>query len=327
MSLKVIKSGILDTIQDTGRFGYQSFGINPGGAMDLFSAQLANCLLGKPMDAPVIEMHFPAPTILFEEATIICITGADFCPVINQVAIPNEQPVAISKNAVLEFRKRKIGARSYISVLQNLNLQKWLNSYSTNLKIEAGGYKGHAFKIGDVLQYAEEKAIRNYLQGNDFRILPFKIERYKWTETNYVEVIKGNEWNWLIPESQQFITTQPFTISKLADRMGYRLQGKALLIKVEQQLVSSAVSFGTLQLLPNGQLIVLMADHQTTGGYPRVGHVISAHLPRIAQMKPFDSIRFQLVDIETAEQQLIQQHRYLLSVQHASAFKIEKLLQ
>jgi antagonist of KipI len=327
MSLKIIKSGMLDSVQNTGRFGYQSTGINPGGAMDRFSAQLANCLLGKPMDAPVIEMHFPAPTILFEEATIICITGADFCPVINQVAIPNEQPIAVNKNAVLEFKKRKTGARSYLSVLQHLILQKWLNSYSTNLKVEAGGYKGRSLKKGDVLQYALESTICNYLQGCDFRILPFKAAPFKLTETNCVEVIKGNEWDWLTAESQQLFTTKPFTISILADRMGYRLQGEDLSIKEEQQLVSSAVNFGTLQLLPNGQLIVLMADHQTTGGYPRVGHVISAHLPRLAQMKSFDSLRFQLVDIETAEQQLIQQHQYLLAIQHASAFEIEKLLQ
>ena len=109
--------------------------------------------------------------------------------------------------------------------------------------------------------------------------------------------------------------------------MGYRLQGEVLGVKEQQQLVSSAVSFGTLQLFPTGQLIVLMADHQTTGGYPRVGHVISAHLPCLAQMKPLDSIRFQLADLETAEQQLLQQHQYLLSVQHASTFKIEKALQ
>jgi antagonist of KipI len=327
MSLKIIRAGILDTIQDTGRFGYQSSGINPGGAMDRFSAQLANCLLGKSMDALVIEMHFPAPSILFEEATIICITGADFCPVINQVAIPNEQPVVVNKNAVLEFKKRKTGARSYLSVLQNLTLQQWLNSYSTNIKVVAGGYKGRALRKGDVLQYADEKTIYSYLQGSSFRILPFKAKPYNLTETNCIEVIKGNEWNWLTAESQQLFTTNPFIISILADRMGYRLQGDELLIKEEQQLVSSAVNFGTLQLLPNGQLIVLMADHQTTGGYPRVGHVISAHLPRLAQMKPFDSIRFQLVDNETAEQQLIKQHLYLLSVQYTSAFKIEKLLQ
>src|SRR5690242_17051855 len=125
MSLKIIRSGILDTIQDTGRFGYQSSGINPCGAMDRFSAQLANCLLAKPMDTPVIEMHFPAPTILIQEATIICLTGADFRPVINQAAIPNEQPIAVNKNAVLEFKKRKTGARSYLAVLQDISLQQW----------------------------------------------------------------------------------------------------------------------------------------------------------------------------------------------------------
>src|SRR4051794_38462631 len=116
MSLKIIRAGVLDTIQDTGRFGYQSAGINPCGAMDRFSAQLANCLLGKPMDAPVIEMHFPAPSIVFEAATIICITGADFCPVINEVAVPNDQPVAVNKDAVLQFKKVGMGARCYLSV-------------------------------------------------------------------------------------------------------------------------------------------------------------------------------------------------------------------
>lgn len=327
MSLKIIKAGLLDTVQDTGRFGYQSSGINPGGAMDRFSAQLANCLLGKQMDAPVIEMHFPAPIIVFEEATIICITGADFSAVINGVAIPNNQPVAVNKNAVLQFKKRNAGARCYLSLLQDILLQKWLNSYSTNLKVEAGGYNGRTLKNGDVLEYANEKVICNYLQESDFKLLPFKAASYKKAVTNYIQVIKGNEWNWLTTENQQLFTTKPFTISALADRMGYRLQGEPLVVQEQQQLVSSAVNFGALQLLPMGQLIVLMADHQTTGGYPRVGHVISAHLPCLAQMKPFDSIRFQLVNIEDAEQQFLQQYQYLLSVQHASAFKIEKLLQ
>ena len=327
MSLKIIKAGVLDTIQDTGRFGYQSSGINPGGAMDRFSAQLANCLLGKQMDAPVIEMHFPAPTIEFEEATIICITGADFDPVINQASIPKNQPIAVNKNAVLEFKKAKTGARCYLSILQSLTLQKWLNSYSTNLKVEAGGYKGRTLKVGDVIKFRKEDAICNYLQSCNFRVLPFKVELFGGTSTNCVEVIKGNEWDWLTAESQHLFTTKPFTISTLADRMGYRLHGEVLELREQKQLVSSAVSFGTLQLLPTGQLIVLMADHQTTGGYPRVGHVISAHLPRLAQMKPHNSISFKIVDIETAEQQIVQQYHYLLSVQQASEFKIEKVLQ
>jgi antagonist of KipI len=327
MSLKIIKAGILDTIQDSGRFGYQSSGINPSGTMDRLSAQLANSLLGKQMDAPLIEMHFPAPTIEFEEATIICITGADFNPEINGAAIPNNQTIAVNKKAILEFKKAKRGALCYLSILQDLKLHKWLNSYCTNLKVEMGGYEGRSLKNGDVLQYAKVEAICNYLQDNNFKILPFKAEPNAETINNSIDVIKGNEWDWLTTESQQLFTREPFTISTLSDRMGYRLQGKVLEVKENQQLVSSAVNFGTLQLLPKGQLIVLMADHQTTGGYPRVGHVISAHLPRLAQMRPFESIMFQLADIETAEQNLIKQYHYLLSVQYASTFKLEKVLQ
>src|SRR3978361_1664650 len=105
MSLQIIKAGILDAIQDQGRYGYQHLGINPGGAMDTYSAQLANALLGKDLNAPVIEMHFPASQILFVKETIICISGADFSPEINTKRIPINQPLAINKNRVLHFNK------------------------------------------------------------------------------------------------------------------------------------------------------------------------------------------------------------------------------
>ncbi len=327
MSLKIIKPGISDTIQDEGRFGFQSSGINPGGVMDRFSAQLANCLLGKEINAPVIEIHFPASILLFEEATIICITGADFYPVIDNAAIHLNQPVIVNKNAFLEFKKLKTGTRCYLAVLQEFSLKKWLNSYSTNLKAQAGGYDGRALRREDVLHYFKNEAINKYLQGKSFVVLPYKAEPFTKTVTERIELIPGNEWNWLTEKSQQVFQSKSFKISAVADRMGYRLTGNPLKIKEQKQLVSSAVSFGTLQLLPNGQLIVLMADHQTTGGYPRLGHVISAHLPALAQMKPNDAFTFRIVDIKTAEQKLLKQHQYLLSVQYASAFKIEKILQ
>ena len=218
MSLKIIKAGSLDTIQDMGRFGYQSSGINPGGAMDLFSAKLANCLLGKKIVAPVIEMHFPAPIIEFEKATIICITGADFHPIINQISIPINQPIAVNQNAILEFKKVKSGTRCYLSILQDLTIEKWLNSYSTNLKVEAGGYKGRSLKNGDVLQYPQEDVICNNLQLKEFKILPFKARPFNVPGKNCIEVIRGNEWNWLTAESQQLFTTKSFTISTLADQ-------------------------------------------------------------------------------------------------------------
>src|SRR5688572_33257712 len=109
MSLQIIKSGLLDTIQDQGRYAYQYLGINPGGVMDRFSAQLSNALLGKDLNSPVIEIHFPSPLISFEKRTIICITGADFSPTINKKKIPIDQPIAVNKNNLLQFEKMRSG--------------------------------------------------------------------------------------------------------------------------------------------------------------------------------------------------------------------------
>ncbi|MDQ6756423.1 MAG: KipI antagonist, partial [Bacteroidota bacterium] len=173
MSIQIIKSGILDTIQDYGRYGYQHLGVNPTGAMDIFSAQLSNCLLGKDINAPVIEMHFPAAQILFEEETIICITGANFSPAINKNKIPVGQPIAINKNCILQFEKMVTGARCYLSILQNLKLDKWLNSYSTNIKAEAGGWNGRKLKKGDRINFKNNIECSGLLSNKDFILLPW----------------------------------------------------------------------------------------------------------------------------------------------------------
>ncbi len=327
MSLTIIKAGILDSIQDEGRFGFQASGINPGGAMDVFSARLAHCLLAKPMNAAVIEIHFPAPVILFNEAAIISITGADFTAAIDDSKIPINRPVLLNKNTVLQFKKVKHGARCYLGVLNNFILAAWLNSYSTNLKAVAGGLHGSLLKSGDVIPFEKIDALYNYLKEEPFMVLPWKAHPEDLTVANKIEVIKGSEWDWLDEKSQQTFLNTPFKITKVADRMGYRLSGKGLHMKEQKQLVSSAVSFGTLQLLPGGQLIVLMADHQTIGGYPRVANVISAHLPLLAQSITNDAFSFAITDIETAEQKLLQQFNYLQQVQYAAGFKIEKILQ
>src|SRR6476469_7824076 len=143
MSLKILSAGILDTIQDKGRFGYQHLGINTTGVMDGYAAQLANALLGKDLGSAVIELHFPASEILFEQPTVICITGAEFSPVINNIPIPNNRPIAVGKNAVLKFTKATWGARAYLSVYHPFATTPSLGSLSTNLKAEAGGLNGN----------------------------------------------------------------------------------------------------------------------------------------------------------------------------------------
>ena len=327
MSLTIIKAGILDTIQDEGRFGYGALGINPGGVMDVFSARLANCLLGKQMNAPVIEMHFPAPVISFSEAAVMCIAGADFTAVIGSHEIPLNQPVLVNKGSILEFKKVKSGARCYLALLNNLIVLKWLGSNSTNLKAAAGGLHGTALKSGDVIFFENIPALYNHIKDQSCIVLPWKAYPILEGEENKLEVFKGNEWNWLDASNKEIFLNNLYSITKVADRMGYRLSAKPLSLQESKELVSSAVAFGTLQLLPSGQMIVLMADHQTTGGYPRVAHVITAHLPKLAQYKPGDTFSFEITDMETAERKLLNQFNYLQQLQTAAAFKIENLLQ
>ena len=324
MSLQIIKAGILDTIQDQGRYGYQHLGINPSGAMDLYAAQLANALLGKDLNAAVIEIHFPTPKILFQKETIICITGANFSPTIDHKKIPVNQPIAINKNTVLHFEKMLSGARCYLSIFHDLDLEKWLNSYSTNLVAGAGGFNGRALKKGDVINFKNNFDYKYLAEGNSFALLPWTIEATSLKKE--IRFIKGNEWDWLTDDATKIFVEGNYKILNNSNRMGYRLEGIALKVKEEMQLISSGVTFGTIQLLPDGQLIVLMADHQTTGGYPRIGHVITADLPMLAQCNPGDEIKFKAVEIAIAEQEFIQQQRDLQQMQTGSKFKIEKLL-
>lgn len=322
MSLKIIRAGILDTVQDMGRYGHQHLGINTGGVMDRFSASLANALLGKEANAPVIELHFPAAQILFQKPCVICLAGADFTPLINNAPILLHQPVMANENTVLKFMQLKSGARCYLATLNELQLEPWLNSYSTNLKAGAGGYKGRRLLDDDELIF---DVIHLPKTQNSFKYLPWRYNNDV-VKTNEVAFIPGNEWNWLTTKSQTSFLNNGFTITPASDRMGYRLQGEALEQTITEQLVSSAVSFGTIQLLPNGQTIVLMAGHQTTGGYPRLGHVISAHLPRLAQMKAGEQLKFAMTNVEAAEEKLMAQQQHLLRLQNTCNVKMKNWL-
>jgi len=293
--------------------------------MDKFSMQLANALLGKELNAPVFEIHFPSSQILFEKETIVCITGADFSPNINDLPVPLDHPIAVNKKTVLKFEKLRTGARCYVSTLNELQLDKWMNSYSTNLKSGTGGYHGRSLLKNDVILFKNGLEISKLLHEKDFAVFPWKANDVVDTR-NEIEFIIGSEWHWLTKDAQDLFQDQWFQITNEADRMGYQLAGQSLEARNNDQLVSSAVCFGTVQLLPNGQLIILMADHQTAGGYPRIAHVISAHLPILAQKKPNDVIRFKMTSLEEAEKKLLGQKKYLQQLQIACKFRMEDFL-
>ena len=316
MAFSIIKPGLLDTVQDLGRHGFGNWGVNPGGAMDIYAAQVANLLVGNDQHEAVIEIHFPGPQILFEQNTLIAITGADFSPTVNDEVIPRWQPVVVRKNTVLHFPSLVQGGRCYLSVHGGYCLKKWLNSYSTSLKAGVG----LQLKKGDELPFNESTI---YFAGllkeqNNFEILPWRVNTEKiYAFPHEIGVIPGHEWPQLTKASQASFTEDNYIIHPSSDRMGYQLSGVPLSLGAPVELVSSAVSFGTVQLLPGGQLIVLMADHQTTGGYPRIAHVVSAHLPKLAQLRPSDTIQFKLMDLESAEQLLVLRQKELHILQRS----------
>ena len=313
MALKILKSGIADSVQDIGRFGFQHLGINPTGVSDIIAATMANALVGNDSNAAILELHFPASTIYFTENTCIALSGADFGASINGTAIPMNTPILVKKETILKFEKKSDwGCRCYLSVRGGFDVPMWLKSRSTNTNAKVGGYEGRNLKKEDELETAishQQSAVSSY---SSFKILPWHTA----TENFYrngdvIRVVKGNEFERLKSKFQEIIDRMPFLIGIQSNRMGYRLHSEALKVNNTEQLLSTAVSCGTIQLLPNGQLIILMADHQTTGGYPRLAHVIAADIPTLAQKNVQDKILFRFISMDEAEEIYLKQQKYL----------------
>lgn len=321
MSLKITRAGLLDTVQDGGRYGYQHLGINPGGAMDRFSASLANALLGKPLQAPVLELHYPPAQIRFDAPCVLCLSGADFTPLLNGLPVAMHQPVAVRPGTALTFGPKKKGARCYLALLNEFHFKPWLGSYSTNLKAGAGGFKGRKLAAGDELTISPLRfSFRDQIHPLHWRHHAPEVL------TPETEFIAGNEWDWMRVKSQTQFLNEPFTVTPASDRMGYRLSGPPLEPAQTTQLVSSAVNFGTVQLLPNGQLIVLMADHQTVGGYPRIAHVAPTDLPKLAQKNAGEPLKFVMIGHDEAAEKALRQHRFLLRLQNTCNLKMTTAL-
>lgn len=327
MNLRIIKPGVQDTIQDMGRYGWQHLGINPGGVMDKMSAAIANILVGNKQGEAVIELHFPAAAFFFEQPALIALSGADFSASVNGEEVPSLCPILLNKFSILQFHRVEKGARAYLAIHGGLHVAPWLNSSSTHLKAGVGGYKGRVLQKDDEIGFGKQVDFSSLVGKKEFEILPWRAHT-DWGDDPEKEimVLQGNEWNWLKEKARNEFTQHAFAITNQSDRMGYRLKSEPLATHNGQEVISSAVNFGTVQLLPDGQLIVLMADHQTTGGYPRIAHVISAHHSRLAQVKAGESIRFRFTDQQTAEELFMKQQRHLLQLQNACSFKLEELL-
>lgn len=321
--IEVTKPGLHDAIQDLGRFGYQKIGVVAGGVMDPFSHRVANMLVGNAEKEATLEMTLVGPRLLFKEDALVAICGGDLAPTIAGMSMPMWRPVFIRKGSELRFGPAKAGSRSYLAVAGGFTVPVVLGSRSTYVKAGLGGVEGRTLQKGDVLQFEsgqsrimkEKLASGGPFQATDWHIapklLPNLSKRYE------IKVMRGRQYELFDEVSCQRFWSEPFTVSSQSDRMGYRMNGPTLQLKEPIEMVSEAVTYGSIQVPPDGNPIILVADRQTTGGYPKIGQMSSIDFTKLAQAKAGDQLLFTEVTIEESQRLLLKQEMNLKELRAA----------
>lgn len=312
MSIKIIRSGLLTTIQDLGRYGFQKYGVIVSGAMDSFALRIANLLVGNGEEDAALEMTLIGPSISFQRDCLIAICGADLSPTMNGIPVPQWRPVYLKKGSFLDFGQCMKGCRSYLALAGGINVPKVLGSQSTYLRANMGGFEGRSLREGDTLKIGglSREAISqikklSFLEDHyPFRAPKWTISKtilpaYKINPT--VRVMRGKQFDSFTLQSREDFFQKEFRVTPQSDRMGYRLEGPILKMSQKLELISEAVCSGTIQVPAAGKPIVLLADRQTTGGYPKIAQLATVDLPIMAQIKPGDKIRFREISLKDAQ--------------------------
>jgi biotin-dependent carboxylase-like uncharacterized protein len=281
-------------MQDLGRPNAIVAGVQAGGAMDRFAHSAANFLVGNEQGLATLECTLRGPTLIAEQACLIAITGADLDARVNGAPAPAWTSLLLGPGDRLTFAGRRQGARMYIAVAGGFEADRWLGSLSTNLMAGRGGMHGRPLRAGDQLTVAEE-ARKPAVAG---RRVPEQLRPAYGDHT--LHVVAGPHLKRLDPESRDVLFQASYKVSGDSDRMGYRLEGPRLALTGEE-LLSFGLVAGAVQVPPSGQPILLMADHQTAGGYPVVATAVSASLPIAAQLLPGDELRLEAITIERAQ--------------------------
>tara|TARA_R100000697_G_scaffold112238_1_gene129749 strand:+ start:87 stop:962 length:876 start_codon:yes stop_codon:yes gene_type:complete len=288
--LHFLKSGLQTTIQDLGRHGVQDLGIPINGAMDKASAQLANQLVGNDANSPVLEITLLGPKIQFEGPCQIAITGADLSAEINGNTIPLFRTINIEHGDVLSFGKPLIGCRAYLAINGKWDIQSWLGSFSASATNTAQTTPDSIIVKDQILEI---------IRGKEQPIIAIsESERTSLSIEVPIKVYSGPEFDAFSDIEKQSFFGDSFTIGQDSNRMGYRLKEALSGYSKKEEVISSGVIPGTIQITNSGQPIVLMADAQTTGGYPRIANVSSTDLDRLAQFKPGDKVKFELISFK-----------------------------
>ena len=311
MSITILKPGIMSSLQDLGRWGFQQFGVPIGGAMDKVSAALANIICGNDENEAVIEMTLHGTSIMFNEAAFCTIVGGGCNAYIDDVELPFNRLLWIPAFSIIKTTASIQGCRSYLAVSGGFNVKKVLGSASTYAPSGIGGTNGRNLITGDMLAFKREQVLQT---EPNLHMLPNGVGISHWHTADLisptadiatVHAIKGPEFDLFNRLSQENIFNSEFTISSQSNRMGYRLGGKKFTLEHKTEMVSTAVTAGIVQVTHEGDPIILMADAQTTGGYPRITRVCSADISLLAQSRPGVKIRFKEISEEESASRCI----------------------
>ena len=309
MSIKIIKPGIFSTVQDLGRTQFLSQAVPVSGVMDQVSARIANLLVGNHAGAALIEIvdgNFECTT---QADVLMALVSGNEHLEINNKTTPINRPLFLPKGSIIQLKNNIEGRYAYLAIAGGWDVPEVLGSKSTFVTAAFGGHNGRLLKKDDELV-----ATQTLSKQNKILFQHLKSETVNWpawfvptrqflsASNSKVRIIMGREFDWFEDLSVTDFLTNPYQFTN-ANRMGYRLEGSKIYRKKSQQseLLSTAVVPGTIQVTGDGSLILLMADCQTTGGYPRLAKVAEVDLPICAQLKPGHTIHFELINLKEAE--------------------------
>lgn len=316
MSVLVHKPGIQTTIQDLGRTGLQHIGVSVAGAVDDVSFRLANALLGNQPASPALEITLIGPRLEFLSPAWIAVTGADLSTSLvrgGRPAAPIDMylPLRVQAGDIVEFGRRRSGLRAYLAVRGGWRVEPVLGSCSTHLRSGLGGLSGKPLINGQQL-LLNDSADEPPPPAKE---LPRQSRSVLSDGTVVIRCVEGREFEQFTSESHRAFSDGAFLVLPQSDRMAYRLSGPALPRHDGlPDILSEGVAFGTVQVPPSGQAIVLMADRQTTGGYPRIAQVSRVDLPALAQLMPGERIRFRKISLAESQSLLLQREALMTSL-------------
>ena len=287
-TITVINGGLLTTVQDLGRYGYQRYGVPVSGAMDQYSMRIANILVGNNEGSAVLEITLLGPTLVFSSKTRVALTGSDLGATVNGNPIGSWRSIDIPKGSTLSFTGGTSGTRAYLAILGGIDVVKTMGSRSTSIRESIGGYEGRSLEKGDRI-----KTFRSI--SNLPLITVSKQHIYNYSDIQPVRVILGPQQEMFTQNGIDTFLSESYEISNDSNRIGIRLVGPKISHKVSADIISDGTTFGSIQIPGDGMPIILMADRGTTGGYAKIATVITADLWKVSQVLPGNSLTFKSI--------------------------------